>query len=183
MNADGNDLVLEIELLHTFYERGEEKMQQEKKQHFTDYDMEQRIRQAKSGRTYWMNFVKKYNIDNTKYVLILPETQHNYNESALKNLPDFLKKRGIKQAYILSYDPYVIAQNEKVSDQITIVVASEEEIQNLIQLYCLYEFAPNVLIGSLQEPSGRKGSALIGKKGLSAEEVFAGVVYSLVDER
>ena len=145
--------------------------------------MEYRFLQAKNGRAYWMDFVKKYNIDNTKYVLILPGRQRIYNETAIKKIPEFLKKRGIKKAYVLTYDPYVIAQGEKVSEQMMIVETSEDEIRNLIQFYCLYEFAPNVLIGSLQEPSGRKGNSLIGKKGLTAEEVFAGVVYSLVDER
>jgi len=144
-------------------------------------DMEERLVLAKKGREIWLSLVEKYNIDNTIYVIILPDTSRQYNEPALVYLEAFLKKRGVKKALVLSYDTWVLGMKEKYKEFARIEQCPEDNIKALLQFYCLYEFAQNIVIGSLKEPSGRMGDYLIGKKGLSAEEVFKGIVYSIVD--
>ena len=46
-----------------------------------------------------------------------------------------------------------------------------------MQFYCLYEFNKKFIVASLDEPYGRNGSALIGKKGTTKEEIFVSGVY------
>lgn len=46
-----------------------------------------------------------------------------------------------------------------------------------MQFYCLYEFDKRFICASLDEPNGRNGSALIGKRGTTVEEIFVIGVY------
>ena len=48
-----------------------------------------------------------------------------------------------------------------------------------MQYYCLYEFDKRLVIASLDEPNGRRGSALIGKRGTTKEEIFVIGVYRI----
>ena len=48
-----------------------------------------------------------------------------------------------------------------------------------MQLYCLYEFNKKFICASINEPQGRNGSVLIGKRGTTKEEIFAMGVYRL----
>lgn len=142
----------------------------------------ERISTAKKGRELWLSLVEQYQIENSHYVIVLPSCGAIYNEPAIQELPRFLKKRGIKKAFVLTSDDNVL--NRKIAyDEIEVVFVEMlmSDLKALVQFYNLYEFSPNVIIGSLEEPSGRMGKQLIGKKNLSSEEVFAGIVYSLVD--
>jgi len=143
--------------------------------------LENRIEAAKEGRKKWLSLVEQYKIDNSRYVILLPGTERMYNAPALSYLAKFLGRRGIKRAFVFSFDPWVMVQKEKYCNIADIVFCGEKDMKNLIQFYCLYEFAPNIAIASLEEPPGRLGKGLIGKKGLSPEEVFAGIVYSIVE--
>lgn len=143
--------------------------------------MEQRVMLARKGREVWLSLTEKYNINNMKYVIILPDSKRQYNEPALVYLKAFLDKRGVKQALVLTYDKWALSMKEKYQKFAQIEQCPENDIKAILQFYCLYEFAPNIVIASLEEPSGRMGTGIIGKKGLSAEEVFKGIVYSLID--
>lgn len=144
--------------------------------------LEERIEAAKRGRKCWLEFIEKYDITAKQYVILLPDDNKDYNRPALKYLPEFLEKRGITTAYVLTWDKWTLETGKELSEGITMVKCNKQEIQDIIQLYCLYEFAPNIIIASLDQPSGRKGNGIIGKKNLENDEVFAGIVYSLVEE-
>lgn len=144
--------------------------------------LEDRITIAKRGRELWLKIVEQYDIKSSNYVVILPSTEALYNEPAITELPRFLRKRGIKKAFVLTSDDKVLAKQISADDvEIILVQKDMFELKSLVQFYNLYEYAPNVIIASLEEPSGRMGKQLIGKKNLTSDEVFAGIVYSLVD--
>ena len=48
-----------------------------------------------------------------------------------------------------------------------------------MQFYCLYEFNKKFIVASLDEPYGRNGMALVGKKGTTKEEAFVMGVYRI----
>lgn len=145
-------------------------------------NIEERIAQANQGREFWLRLVKEQGINNICQVVLLPEKGKVYWESALKYLPDFLKKRHAKRGIVLTCQKELPKKYHETDDNIAFVVCKPEELQALIQFYCLYEFAPNLVIASLEEPAGRLGYGMIGHKNCSLEEVFTGVVYGLVDE-
>lgn len=142
---------------------------------------EGRIKKAKQGREFWLKLVDKYHIDNTVYVILMPHKGEKYNRPVIKYLGEFLKKRGISRALLLTRDEWVSENKGLYKDIADAVSLSQEQIETLIQFYQLYEFAPNIVIASLKYPAGRMGEKLIGKKGLTADEVVRGIVYSLVD--
>lgn len=59
---------------------------------------------------------------------------------------------------------------------------TRREMDALLQFYCLYEFASNLTIASLNVPPGRIGLGMAGHKRFTYEEVFAGVVYGILKE-
>lgn len=135
--------------------------------------LDSRKKDALLGRKLWLKLVEDYNINMSQYVIIMPGKRREYKEAAILNLPAFLKSRKASLAYVISSDEW------DMPDNVIPIRLEEKEIGQLVQLYCLYEFAPNVVIASLSEPSGRMGDKLVGKMGLTMDEVFAGIVYSL----
>ena len=89
-----------------------------------------------------------------------------------------LKSRKYKNAVILTHDPAVKKCAPLFSKNILRVVDfSRKKAERLMQFYCLYEFDKRFTVASLDEPNGRNGSALIGKRGTTVEEIFVIGVY------
>jgi hypothetical protein len=144
--------------------------------------MEERIQMASAGRKFWLELVGKYHIDYTCYVVVLPDENQDYHKAALKYLPQFMNKKHAKRAVVLAWDTNRMDFTNLIDERVQIVVCRRDEIASLVQFYSLYEFASNIVFASLELPSGRMGKGIIGHKNLTLDEVFAGVVYGLVDE-
>ncbi|MBE5946733.1 MAG: hypothetical protein E7259_07330 [Lachnospiraceae bacterium] len=138
---------------------------------------------AQKGRLLWLELVEKYNIDDATFVVLLPDTNRRDNECAMKYTDAFLTQKYAKKALVLSHDEWVRNEGMKLTGNAEYVEFDRESAKALMQFYCLYEFAPNLVIASLTEPSGRLGEKLVGHKepALSYEEVFKAVVYRLWD--
>ncbi len=144
--------------------------------------MEERIELAREGRKIWLNMVHTYHIDADCQVVIIPENDIETQKIALKYLPQFLKKKYAKRAIVLLWEEKHYQTEEWIDDSIEIKICKKEDIDAIIQFYCLYEFASNLVIASLKQPSGRMGLGIVGHKGLKFEEVFAGVVYGIMED-
>ena len=89
-----------------------------------------------------------------------------------------LKSRRYKNAVLLTHDPAVKKCAGLFSRNILRVVDfGRQKAEHLMRFYCLYEFDKRFICASLDEPTGRNGSALIGKRGTTVEEVFVIGVY------
>ena len=139
----------------------------------------ERIRRAYKGRRWWKKLVSKYQIDNTA-VILMPSKDSEINFYALLYLDQMIKSRNYDNALILTYDP-VVKKCAYMFSQMIIDVKffSREKAEDLMQYYCLYEFDNRLIVASLDEPYGRNGSAFIGRKELTSEEIFATGVYRL----
>lgn len=142
--------------------------------------VEERISKAYKGRKVWLSLIEKFKTDQQGYVVILPSLNKTESFFALKYLPLFIERKNVRQCIVLVYDDSIIVQEEKLGKNISIEKMKKEDIDNLMQFYCLYEFSSNIVIASLEYPSGRMGKGMAGKKGITDEEVFAGIVYGLV---
>lgn len=138
---------------------------------------------AYEGRQIWLDLTGKYGVDDATFVVLLPGTNRKENECAMKYLDAFLAQKYAKKALVLSHDEWVKAEGMKLTQKAQYVSFDRKNAECLMQFYCLYEFAPNIIIASLTEPSGRLGEKLVGHKdpALSYEEVFKAVVYRLWD--
>ena len=141
-------------------------------------DFEERKAIALRGRELWNKLTKEHEISNKDYVIIAPEDDESINQMTVKYIDAFIERRTLGRAFIVSSSPFY--NNRTVSDNVSIIMMSEEEVSSLIQLYELYEFTANIIFASLDKPSGRLGRNLSIKDGVETEDVFKSVVYGLV---
>lgn len=143
----------------------------------------ERRSQAEKGRDFWLSLVEEYKITTKEYVLLLPPDTPKYHEPALKNLEEFLVKKGAERAIVLyvgeasdesEYEKKISAYSAYIKDVKNI---HREDYENLIRFYCLYEFTDRLVIASLEEPDGRLGKNMVGKKGLTLEDVVKVTLY------
>lgn len=144
--------------------------------------MEKRIALASRGRELWLNMVENYHIDSNCQVVIIPENDIETQQTAIKYLPRFLQKMYAKRGIVLTWDGAFLNEPKQMADSIEIKVCPKNDIDAIIQFYCLYEFASNLVIASLKQPTGRMGFGIVAHKGLKFEEVFAGVVYGITED-
>ncbi|MCM1183100.1 MAG: hypothetical protein NC337_06985 [Roseburia sp.] len=134
---------------------------------------------AYAGWWEWRKIKKIKGFGNTAVVL-LPSCEREINHLALLYLDDMLRSRKHDNAVILTHDPEALKAARLYSDRIIKVVDfSRKKAERIMQFYCLYEFNKKFIVASLDEPYGRNGSALIGKKGTTKEEVFVIGVYRI----
>ncbi|MEA4924877.1 MAG: hypothetical protein VB084_06135 [Syntrophomonadaceae bacterium] len=125
----------------------------------------------------WHKLVKKYKLGNTA-VILMPSCERDYNYNALLYLDQMLLSRKFDNAVILTHSAVVMKSASLFSDKILGVEKfSRKHAEQLMQYYCLYEFDKRLIVASLDEPNGRNGSVLIGKKGTTLEEIFVIGVY------
>lgn len=156
-----------------------------------DKKVKQHLRQVKSqlhknlissykGWWQWHKVIKAKGIGGSTAVILLPSCDKEINHLALLYLDDMLKSRKHENAVILTHDPAVKKCAELFSKNILRIVSfSRRNAENLMQFYCLYEFDKRFTVASLDEPNGRNGSALIGKRGTTVEEIFVIGVYHI----
>ncbi len=133
---------------------------------------------AYRGWWQWHKVIKGKGVTGRTAVILLPSRERETNLLALLYLDKMLQSRQHTNAVILTHDPAVVKSAELFSKNILRVIPfSREKAEHLMQFYCLYEFDKRFTVASLDEPRGRNGSALIGKKGTTKEEIFVIGVY------
>ena len=133
---------------------------------------------AYKGWWQWHKVVKADGVEGNTAVILLPGCDREINHLALLYLDEMLKSRQYKNAVLLTHDLAVKKCAGLFSQNILRVVDfSRKKAEHLMRFYCLYEFDKRFICASLDEPNGRNGSALIGKKGTTVEEIFVIGVY------
>ena len=138
------------------------------------------ITKCYKGAFVWHKLMKENpEIANTA-VILLPEVDDICNYYALLYLDDFLNKTNRDNAVFLTVDNRIQQVHSEFSSRIIRVVPiAPKDVEHLMQYMSLFCFDDRLVVASLDKPDGRNGSALVGLKGLSAEEVFAIGVYRL----
>lgn len=130
------------------------------------------------GWWQWVKINRIKGISGSTAVVLLPGCDRETNYLSLLYLDDMLKSRKYANAVILTHDPAVLKSSSLFSQKILKTVSfSRKKAEDLMQYYCLYEFNKRFIVASLDEPNGRNGSALIGKRGTTKEEIFVIGVY------
>ena len=130
------------------------------------------------GWWHWVMINRIKGVGANTAVVLLPSLDRETNYLALLYLDDMLRSRKYANAVILTHDPAVLRAAPLFSDKILKTVSfSRKKAEHLMQYYCLYEFNKRFIVASLDEPNGRNGSALVGKRGTTKEEIFVIGVY------
>lgn len=135
---------------------------------------------AYRGWWQWHKIIKGKGVEGETAVILLPDCNRETNHLALLYLDDMLKSRGFKNAVLLTHDSVVEKCAPLFSQNILRVISfNRKKAEHLMQFYCLYEFDKRFTVASLDEPNGRNGSKLIGKRGTTVEEIFVIGVYQV----
>lgn len=142
--------------------------------------MEDYIQKAKKGRTYWLDLVLQYHIDeNMAVVLVVDESDL---ELAVKCIPKYIEKKQISKILLLIPES---AGKENLQDIYGcgyLEVLSDNQMDDLLKFYGLYNFFPGFIIASLTKPPGRMGMGYLKKDGITYDEIFRTVVFDLGDK-
>lgn len=131
------------------------------------------------GWWIWHQICKTQGMDRTAVILI-PEGDRESSFLALTYLDSLLEQCGWENTILLSTDTSIQKCANHFSNKILAVkILRPEQEDDLLQLACLYRFDDRFICASIDRPEGRNGSTLIGKKGLTKEEIFAVGVYGL----
>ena len=115
---------------------------------------------AYRGWWQWHKIIKGKGVEGETAVILLPDCNRETNHLALLYLDDMLKP--------------LFSQNI-----LRVISFNRKKAEHLMQFYCLYEFDKRFTVASLDEPNGRNGSKLIGKRGTTVEEIFVIGVYQV----
>ena len=135
---------------------------------------------AYRGWWQWHKVVKIKGVTGSTAVVLLPSCDREINHLARLYLDEMLKSRKFTNAVLLTHDPAVRKCAELFSKNVLrVIVFKRKKAEDLMQFYCLYEFDKRFIVASLDEPNGRNGSSLLGKRGTTQEEIFAIGVYRI----
>jgi len=127
----------------------------------------------------WVCICRTKGFGNTAVVLI-PGDDREICYYSLLYLDQMLDKRSFDNAIILTRDPAVMTVASIFSKRILKVIHfGRKRAEALMQFYCLYEFNKKFICASIDEPTGRNGTILVGKKGTTKEEIFVIGVYQI----
>lgn len=139
-------------------------------------ELKQDLKMAFSGREYWIRLKEKYEIDENYYLILCPTSNFLLNKIAMENLRNFLKRKFIQQAIVLS----VFSKIEELcpystKKDIQFKYLGQEEMDLILKYYRLLQFFKNIVVISLEEPFGNEN--IIGKKGISLEDYVKDAIY------
>lgn len=137
--------------------------------------LDERIENARKGRAYWIDLIENYKVKDNDYVVLMPHEDGRYSKWVIKYLSRFIEKKNISKAILLTRDKKIV--NKKINN-LTISEISEEDSQNLLQFYCLYQFTTNLLIASLDVPAFRIGKGYLNM-GKTLEYAFKTLIFDL----
>ena len=112
------------------------------------------------GRRMWMKIKRKYDVEsNAVYVVMMPDTNRDFNKIALQHIDDFLYYRKGKGVVILTTDDWTLNSAHKFSKRIIAVeLITQREHYYFVRYYYFdyYKFSENFIMMSLQGNFGER---------------------------
>lgn len=135
---------------------------------------------AWQGRKDWLQFVNQVRLGERDYAILFPSLNRVWNDLALLYADDFAASVKAERLFLLTHDEHVKQNGHHLSRRVAeIIPYSREQAVRLMKFYSLYMFTDQLIIASLNEPDGRDGERIVGRKGISIDEVFAVGVYRM----
>ena len=122
---------------------------------------------AWQGRRIWLKLKKQYRIIDDVCLVIMPENDDEMNLCALNHIDNFLKKKHLQKAIVVTINKHNDLFKLQNSDKIDIVYISDRDIELLLKYYLLVMFKDNISVISLSAPYGSKG--LLKKPGVTLD--------------
>lgn len=140
-------------------------------------DIQMDIEEAKAGRQAWLEIKYNHSFDSINDCLvILPSQDRSLNQAALKEIPDYLVRKYLGRAIIVSSD--MLREDERQiaeKRKLIFVHLGEKQCNQLLKYYRLTQFTKNILVVSLEEPYGNGN--IIGKEGITLEDYIRDAIF------
>ena len=132
------------------------------------------------GRNIWGRLKIKYRINYDCVVIILTEQDEEWNKTALKYLPDYMKRKSAKKALVFYTENCTLKYLEPyMTDNIQTFKMKELQVRRLLRYYCLYRFFDNVVFFSLEEPKDNNSREILSHEEITKEELICLGFYCL----
>lgn len=139
-------------------------------------DLELHFQLALKGREYWIEIKKRYEIDENCYLVICPTNDFLLNKIAMENLNEFLKRKYIKKAIILStYIGLKEFYTHFSKADVQFQYLDQKQMNCTLKYYKMVQFFPNIVVISLEQPFGNGN--IIGKKGITLIDYVRDAIY------
>jgi hypothetical protein len=130
---------------------------------------------ALRGRKLWLKTKRKYDIDkNNNYVIMMPDSDNEFNEFALRHIDDFLNYRKGNSVVILATDAWTVNNAKYFSERI---IATELIMRHDCDYYSYYHnyyylgFSERFIIMSLQDDYGKRLALAKNVNGITKEDM------------
>ena len=154
--------------------------------------MKRELSEARKGRRIWRRIKREYSIDYSKVVLVLPETDAEWNRQALMFLPELIKRKSAEKALVISPWDDVFEEVRKKSKgngfvqdgdaepgQCLALKLSEDEIDSLLKYYCFYKFFDSIIFLYKDKPKDNPGTLILSQGCVSKKELICLGHYNL----
>jgi hypothetical protein len=122
------------------------------------------------GSRLWAGLERRYKLDQGLYVLLMPEDDAELNAAALARIEDLVADRRAKGVV-------VVGGSEAVPASSPVIVGAESwtasQIDALIAFYELCSITDRLLIVSLTKPFGNGLHRLLGRQGVTKEDLVS----------
>jgi len=136
---------------------------------------------ALHGRKRWMKIKRKYGIDkNNGYVIMMPDSDREFNEFALRNLDNFLNYRKGNSAVILTTDEWVASNAKCFSERIAateLITQYDYHCYSFYHYYYYYGFSERFIMMSLQGAYGKRLALAESMNGITKEDMLCLGLY------
>ena len=129
--------------------------------------MLRQIYAAYRGRRLWAGLERKYDVDQGMYVVLMPEDDAELNAVALGHVEDLVADRRARGVVVVHSG----AAPQRSAGIAGIESWTGRRIDALIAFYELHNFSDRLLIVSLTKPFGNGLHRLLGRQGVTKEDL------------
>lgn len=139
----------------------------------------EQIWEAVKGKCLWSLVKIKGRVDQDTVVIFLLEEDDELNYYALLHLPDYVKRKLCDKAVIVSRPELFYDIGCNIDLAITHLTMKEKKIEYILKYYCLVKFYDKVVFVSLNRPESNHGNMIVGKHGVTKEDIICLGLYCL----
>ncbi len=130
----------------------------------------------------WKRFVAKYGITESSIMLMLTNDNSLLDRYAIEYLDAYMRRKFSKSAFIFYTEKSSLSLDERhvfQSNGIKYVSISKEEMQELYNLYCSYEFNKNIVFTYINYPETNLLQRILNETEINEKEIVCLALYKL----
>ena len=131
------------------------------------------------GYIIWNRLVGRYNIEKNDAVLVLPESDDDWNQCGIKYFPFYMERKGCSRALVFVTRSGVTAVDVQTDERFRVVELDSGKMHDLLGYYCLFRFFNNIVFLCFREPRDNLSEFVLKNTNISLEELICMGIYRL----